>query len=288
MSFKFFSKLILSTLLVFVFVSCEEEKFYDKDFLTNVEDQFEKENEEGADINNVIEGALMECDDALVNNTYQTHVVTVSFPAAIECEFNEAGINVDDINAAGNGPRLNGKVRARMEQNYTASLPSGSTVCDMDFNFPTQQMQYDDEVFLLLNNYVVMSSQDYSEVHPQFVNGFKINDMGFMEYKWMGDNGLYNLDYDWNLTPKYCLGLDSSDPEYNEKCFIPPTETLGQLKLDIPKADIVKLGILSRNFTNPQAQTELDFGFVTIGDNDNGDCEHSAYSFQVSVKYIQN
>lgn len=157
----------------------------------------------------------------------------------------------------------------------------------MDFDFPTQMMEYDDEIFLLLNNYVVMSSQNYSEATNEYPNGLKVNDMGFTEYKWHGENALYNLLYGHNVTQRYCLGLDPLSPEYDEKCVIPRTQTTGEIKLDIPKADIVKLGVLSKNFTNPDALTELDFGFVTIGDNDNGDCEHGAYSFNVSVKYIQ-
>ena len=101
----------------------------------------------------------------------------------------------------------------------------------------------------------------------------------------MGENGLYDLFYSWDITPKYCLGLDESMPDYHNKCNIPKTETTGEIKLDIPKDQVVKLGVLSKNFTNPNLTTELDFGFVTTGDNDQGDCEHAAYSFNVTILY---
>lgn len=262
---------------LFIFASCSEQEFYEKEEYVYGPDE----------VADIVDEIALNCESAAQESRIKTHTIAVSFPSAIECDFNESGITVNDLNASGNGPRENLKIRARIEQSFTATLPANSTVCDMDFNFPLQTMQYDDEVLLLMNNNVVMSSQNYSENMPEHSGiGFKVNDLGFMEYKWMGTNGLYDLSYYHNLTPKYCLGLDQSTPDYDNKCFIPVTETLGQLKLDIPKNEIIKIGVTSRNYSNPSAPTEIDFGFVTTGDNDDGDCEHSAYSFNVDVKYI--
>lgn len=243
----------------------------------------------------VIEDVIKTCEQALASGEgLVVHQETISFPKAIECQFNE---NVDSglpksqkltmINEFGNGPRIDASVTARIEQNYSVKLPSQGKICDIKFNFPEQTMQYDDEIFLLLNNYVLMSSQNYSvnSGSPYYMtNGLKVNDLGLQEYNWMGGaNALYGLHYGNSVTPRYCLGIDQNDPLYNQKCALPPTETLGQIKLDIPSEEIVKVGFASSELAELQ---DINFGFVSTGDNDNGDCEHSAFSFDITVKYL--
>lgn len=220
------------------------------------------------------------CDDAQLNNSLLETTYTVSFPAAIECQFNEAGNTKNDINAAGNGPRIDGWMMARNETYQSIDFPADATLCDAEFNFPEQSMKYDDEIFLTMNNNILIASTDFSAQtgDDRLVNGLATNDLGLVQWNWMGDNGLYNLAY--VNTPKYCLGLSPSDPEYDQKCNIPETDTLGQMKLDLPANEAIKLNM--KNNTD-----QIQFGFITTGDNDNGDCEHSAYSFEVRVKYIQ-
>ncbi len=258
-------------------VSCKEEEFYEKGYIETLSDQYELDKEK-------ILKAKKNCENAQEANQISSRIVTVNFPAAIECNFNETGVDVSDLNEDQNGPRLNQAIRAKVRQDFKIDIPAEDTVCDIEFDFPNQQMQYDDEIFLLLNDYVIISSQNYSQSdkHP---NGLYINDWGLQEFNWLGDNALYDLHYDWDYTPKYCLGVSSDDPNYNEKCSIPKTETTGEMKLDIPKEEIIKIGVLS-NSQEEETNKELNFSFVTTGDNDNGDCEHAAYSFEVEVKYI--
>jgi hypothetical protein len=123
---------------------------------------------------------------------------------------------------------------------------------------------------------------------PVYQNGLKVNEYGFQEFKWLGDNGLYDMDYGWGITPKYCLGLEDSVLDYHLRCDIPATETVGTIKLEIPKEEIIKLSILSQESPENSIIDKLDFGFVTTGDNDAGDCEHAAYSFNVEVVYADN
>ena len=235
-----------------------------------------------------IDEVAQTCQSATADGSIKVHQTTIHFPAAIECEFNETGTTLAHINSAGNGPRIDRSVTARVEQDFRLELPSAGKVCDIDFNFPQQTMQYDDEILLLLNNHVLMSSKNYSVNSGSSYyrdNGFFVNDLGLQVYNWSGGNNhLYGLYYSHAVTPKYCLGLDSSTPNYADRCQIPPTETNGQIKLDIPQTDIIRLGHSSNNLANISS---LDFGFVSTGDNDNGDCEHSAFSFNVTVKYIE-
>lgn len=239
------------------------------------------------DFQEQIDNANTTCTEAISKGTLQTITRSISFPAAIECDFNEEGTSASQLNAVGNGPRQDGKVRARREQYSDLRLDQPGILCDLDFSFPSQTMQYDDEIFLLLNNYVLMASTNYSDQsgESRYAGGLKTNSIGFQTYKWLGENSLYNLHYAHAVTPKYCLGLNSSTPNYNERCNIPKTENEGQLKLDIPESHIINLGLASQLNYPQEANPLFRFGFVTTGDNDNGDCEHSEYSFSVTIKY---
>lgn len=272
-------KVVFFLMSVLLLQSCNEAEFYQKEFLKGA----------GVDIDKEIDNTRQSCLEAAQNNTLQTYSITVHFPAAIECEFNEGGSSAEDLNYLGNGPRKNGKIRARIEQYDQITVPNNGKICDLDFDFPEQTMEYDDEILLLMNDYVVMSSTNYSTESGShhYDNGFKVNQYGLQEYKWMGDNGFYNLYYGIGVTPKYCLGVDPADPDYDQKCTIPQTQTVGQMKLDIPKDKIIELSTVSGLMEGSNYnQSTINFGFVTTGDNDNGDCEHSAYSFDVSIQYI--
>lgn len=267
-----------------VLVSCNEDEFLEKDYIETFQDRYNRENPTG-DLENDFKIAKYNCEVAEEENDIEQTTFRVDFPAAIECEFNEGGSGINDLNVQGNAPRIDALITARIKQDQSIDLSAGTTICDMEFNFPEQNMQYDDEIFLLVNDYVVMSSQDYSESdkHP---NGLKKNAIGLQQYDWSGENGLLGLDYIQYYTPQFCLGVDNDDPDYATKCNIPATETFGQMKLEIPKTEIVKLGLLSEGVVNRDTKTKLDFSFVTTGDNDNGDCEHAAYSYEVTVKHV--
>jgi hypothetical protein len=258
--------------------SCKEEEFYEKENIVTLADQYELDKAQILD-------TKKSCEQAVANNSMNTKTVTIHFPSAIECNFNESGVELTDLNSDLNGPRLNQEIRAKVRQNFKVEVSEEETLCDMNFNFPNQQMKYDDEIFLLLNDYVIISSQNYSESskHP---NGFITNEWGLQEFNWLGDNALYGLFYDINFTPKYCLGVSPDDPEYSSKCAIPQTDTVGEMKLSIPNEEIIKISVLSQSAGTEEANKEFNFSFVTTGDNDNGDCEHAAYSFDVELKYF--
>lgn len=243
-----------------------------------------------------VQELALKCDEAKEKDIIITRPYKVNFsgsPKGYTCDFNDNATDVHDagqLNAALNGPRKNEKIRARLEQESKIILPQNATICDMKFIFPQQQaMKYDDEIFLTVNNYVVMASQDVSvnNGNQAFVNGLFVNSLGLVEYKWLGLNGLYDLPYiGGNRLPRYCLGIDQADPNIADKCHIPPTDEIGTFKLDIPSDEIIKLGILSKE-GEIKANSEIKFGFISIGDNDRGDCETSPYQFDIEVKYIQ-
>jgi hypothetical protein len=282
---------VLILLTAFVFsVSCKKQAAV----FSNVENADElarndtEELPDDIEIDNEIDVTLLNCQDATLNGAIQTFTTQVYFPSAIECEFNEQGNNASELNSLGNGPRENQKIRARIEQSDIIVLPTLGKICDVDFSFPTQNMEYDDEIFLTLNNFVLMASTNYAtnSGSNHYTNGLAVDSRGLQTYKWSGENSLYNLYYAPEVTPRYCHGLDSTSINYQEKCLLPATQTLGTIKLDIPKEKIVELAVVSDLMGQSSNQaTALNFGFISTGDNDNGDCEHSAFNFQIDVKY---
>lgn len=211
----------------------------------------------------------------------------ITFPATDNCQFNEDA-NRDDVDALNefmNGPRRDGRVRAHLRQDFDINLPDGAVLCDIDFDFPEQDMEYDDEIFLLLNNYVMLMSTDYSKnssFRDYRDNGLAVNSQGLTVFNWYGDNDLYNLKYGRNKAPTYCQGVSQADPLYSQKCRVPKTESRGKIKLDIPKADIIRMGSLKMEESFPG----MRFSFVSTGDNDDNDCEHSEYSFAISAQFV--
>lgn len=244
------------------------------------------------DVNDII----AKCNEARELQQTKRKVYSVDFPGSTDrytCDFNDDAVDpndASDLNLAMNGPRKNERIRARLEQDVNIQLPEDAIICDMDFNFPeAQQIKYDDEIFLTVNNYVVMGSQDLSTGNGRsdFINGLLLNAIGLVEYKWLGQNGMYDLPYVGNNgLSRYCLGVNASDPNFSQKCQIPPTDRVGTFKLDIPSEEIVKLGIMN-NSGKIDSNSNIKFSWISIGDNDNGDCETSPYGLDVDVEYVQ-
>ena len=212
----------------------------------------------------------------------------ISFSKGGTCIFNDTGRFANQLNDLRNGPPENYKIRAISKQLFEVPLPKNVTICNIDFNFPLQSMSYDDEMFLTLNEYIIIASQNYSvKSNKKYKhNGLKISDDGLIKFKWHGENSLYNLYYNHGVSKKYCLGLSSDSVDYHKKCHIPATQTIGQLKLDITAKEIMKLGVSKYLGTRTQEEVFLNFGFITTGDNDKDDCQHSPYKFSISIHYV--
>ena len=229
-----------------------------------------------------IENAKIKCAEAEAKGLMLEKTQDIFFPTVPECRWEEDG----------NYSKINRLIRARQEQYIDIDIPKDAILCDMDFDFPTQTMKYDDEIFLTLGGKVLFASQDYSVTsgEAKFDEGLMVNSLGLIEYKWDGDNGIANLFYDWAVTPRYCLGVDPADMD--TKCVIPATERTGQFSLEIDKEKIIQIGQLNGLVFDEEDESILNtleplkIGFITTGDNDRYDCEHTDFDFDVKIKYI--
>ncbi|MGE0172669.1 MAG: hypothetical protein AB7T49_07790 [Oligoflexales bacterium] len=164
----------------------------------------------------------------------------------------------------GNLTKLDSVVRARREQIQNLDLTGSNVICSVAFNLPQQQINFDDEIFLIFNNYVLAASRDYTYALPE-KNGMYL-------YDW---KSLVNQPYQAVDTQNYyCLG----DDQGLGSCVMPYTQTTGALELRFDDSLLQNISALS-------SLTDHSFGLVTIGDNNPTDCIHTGLTFDVTVRY---
>lgn len=195
-----------------------------------------------------------------------TLTLVVEFPALADgCPFGERD----------NLEREDAHVTARIEQSDALSLPADAVICDVVFDFEGVSggqgtpMVYDDNFFFTFNDVVLAAS------HAPMVQQLEAEDGLFYAYDWADLAGTpFSFDTD---IPTFCIGEDAG----LSTCDIPPPETDGVMALSFD-GDITSE--LSYRAVDEQ---RTDFSFVTIGDNDDSDCSHEAFSFAVEVPYIK-
>ncbi len=128
-------------------------------------------------------------------------------------------------------------------------------------------MRYDDEMFFSVNQKLLLATKDYSEFLPE--------KDGFFSFDW---TGLQNQVYDpSDNRGVYCVG--GSDGL--SSCSVPPTETQGQIRLAF--SDAMK-ATLARSLQNDR---ELNFEWITTGDNDDSDCRHTDINLKLKLRYAK-
>jgi len=155
--------------------------------------------------------------------------------------------------------------QARIEKQKNLDLPSGAIICSADFNFVRQDFLYDDHFILLFNHAIIASSYD-------FRGTFQQKKFGLLHYDWLDMAGMY---WDDNKETIFCPKIDGA----SSNCKFPGHDERGSIELSYDSKFIQSL-------MSSGLPENHNFKLVTIGDNDNEDCEHSNMRFNVTVKYI--
>ncbi len=231
------------------------------------------------------EDLKLACADAKKNGTLKAKTIPIFFPAkTTTCEFEKN----DNLS------RKNEVLRARREESVELPLQGVTRLCNMKFDAAKQNMKFDDEILITLNQFVVASSQDYSvkskNKNDQLVypNGFSVDNDGLVTYKWLPPNGLQNLEYFNGKLSKYCLGLDPKNADFEQLCSIPKTDTNGTMQLTLPQDAFLKLAVKAGLVFDKQLQQlpKARLGFVTTGDNNDSDCQHLDFQMSVTIDYV--
>lgn len=161
----------------------------------------------------------------------------------------------------GNLAPLDHYFRARIEQDESLSLPIGSVICDVKFNFEKQQFLYDDHFLLTFNGAIIASSYNFEKI---FVRKYDL-----LRYNWAAMAGMY---WDHGAEGTFCV-LGGS-------CAWPDTDVAGSISMNYDSI------VFQRIMAEDLARNEHALKFVSIGDNDDRDCEHSDVSFHLDVEYV--
>ena len=174
------------------------------------------------------------------------------------CDWGQGG-NLND--------NVNGKFRARTEQEALFVPDAGGVICDVRFQFETQmggiegEWGYDDHFMLLLNNRILVASQAslMSSLTP-IENTY--------EYSW---SDIKNEDLDFSADLFYFGGA-------SEIILPEPQEYVQDYAYMI-----IGSNALDPHRLNAISQNEISLGLVTFGDNDNTDCYHAGFQTDIEV-----
>jgi hypothetical protein len=194
------------------------------------------------------------------NGDYEVQTQRLNFNQRQECRFG-AGDNL---------PRLGGFMQAKEEQTIALTLPEKTVLCGMELASPAQDLHYDDYLFLTLNQNVLVASEvgwaDLLTVEGQTVKPWNWEALKGQDHAPVEGDALYG-------TP-YCLG--------DEGCQVPMHDATGGFAygLDFAAADQSFYDKLS-------TAQELAFTVIATGDDDDGDCDHSTFQLDLTLKLFR-
>jgi hypothetical protein len=161
----------------------------------------------------------------------------------------------------GNLNKKNDYFQARIEQTRDLVMEPNVILCDIKFNFDTQTFLYDDHFIFTFNDAVIASSYNFSD---------KLNsEYGLLRYDWSKLAGMY---WDKEKEGVYCAS--------GGNCGFPKHDIAGTIQMSYPSLLFQKL--MAENLNRKAHQLK----FISIGDNDEQDCEHSNIDFQIVVEYV--
>lgn len=195
-----------------------------------------------------------------MNSTPQVEEITVSYinPQNFSCQFGQG----DNLAAK------EGYFQGHIDQVSNFSLPAGSTLCGMSFEFPTQAMRYDDHVLLTFDDILISGTYDFSSLLDK--------KLGMNVYSWPKIRGSV-----WksgtSLETNFCEGQKDG----KSSCSWPKTDTVGSIKMSFDGSIFQKIMALD------PVRKDHSFHLITLGDNDDNDCEISPITFKVKVSYVK-
>ncbi len=170
----------------------------------------------------------------------------------------------------GNGDAENGLYTARIEQVSSLEIPAGTTVCGLGINIGEDNapppLQYDD-AFLLTFDDVVLATSDRPFLERFATEG------NFAIYDWPSLRG---AELASRASETWCIGQENE----LSVCEFPQPAERGSFALSVGD------GLMADLTARAREADRYDFMFVVLGDNDNGDCAHSALSFEVELAYV--
>lgn len=146
----------------------------------------------------------------------------------------------------GNDPKRNARLSARIERRFDINVPAGRRVCSLSAQSAQQLVSYDDQLFLTVNDNLIVSSSQHAA-------SLAIGSNGFQQYSWEGLRGKSTANQ------IFCAA--------GVTCQLPPSERTGTFSFQMTSEANARL-------FNSLAGQSLFFGLIVTGDDDDGsDCQ---------------
>lgn len=191
------------------------------------------------------------CQDANRSKLMQTK--NLLFPPTQNCEFGSGG----------NGERRDVYYQARVKVDRTFEVPENGVICSFKLDSKTNNIRYDDVVVITLNDYILATSNRsiyQNSTPPNSISKFEFLDILGRPLAFEGTQS--------------CLGEEASI------CKMPGHDFQGGFELDFNNEVLSPLLPL---IYGPELKT---LSVITLGDNDDGDCEHTGIEFDVTYTYV--
>ena len=161
----------------------------------------------------------------------------------------------------GNLAKKNDFFQARIEEEQLLDLPENAIICDLKFDFVNQQFLYDDHFLVTFNGAIIASSYNFGSRLP--------SEYGLLRYDW---SKIAGMNWDKDMEGNFCAP--------DGTCLWPKTDTAGIISLNYEPNVFQQL--MAEDITRNQHV----INFISIGDNDDKDCEHSNIEFSIDVDYV--
>ena len=250
---------------------------------------------EPPDVPTTPEEVAMACAEAAAKGLLLEEEHDVDFAPASDCSWGEDGNST--LNAA---KQCVFGAKKEMEETILIA-PQAKRICDIKIDIQNKEQRYDDEMLFVLNDVVLVSSQDFSSSKIDSLSHRLVKDEnGLVIYDW---SKIFQSPYYKNVSAciyeghnskkfivNYCLGYEYNTSEFAANCLVPPTEITGKMSINLPEQAIhllsSKIGLeMDKAFEQGKAK-ELKFKLITLGDDDAGDCAHRGLIANVKIKYI--
>ena len=174
--------------------------------------------------------------------------------------------------ANGNLGRRDGHFQARREQSVVLPVPAQAIICSLELNSESKSFVYDDQFIITFNNYVLAATK---YVFTKDWLAEVASNPGTYFYQWTHIAGKFGGTNIAGEKEVYCYGK-----EQGSACDWPKSQQIGAIKVSPAPAKIQQLIALSL------AQGPYELKFITIGDNNNSDCQHTSLIFQARLQYV--
>jgi hypothetical protein len=161
-------------------------------------------------------------------------------------------------------------LRARVEQALPLKLPQGVVICRMEFEIPTQNIWYDDYIWVTFDDVVLMSAINFTGLSALKKQG------DFVFYDWNAMKGQPSAVIGTGPSP-FCLGQAKGQGS----CTLPPMESSGSIAFKLDPSVVQQLAVIAL------AQGRYELKVVSAGDDDDTDCTHTPFTFKVKTYYVK-